>query len=303
MNQNLRRVLRHAGLVIIGWPVFKKLSDESYLKWKYRIFYGKRLNLDHPVTFNEKIQWLKLNDRNPSYTLMVDKAKVKDYVAEIIGADKIIPTYGVWDSVDKIDFSLLPDRFVLKCTHDSSSVVICRDRSQFDVAKAKERLTHGLTKDFFSAGREWAYKGLRPRIIAEKYMSDSEDNTSSELRDYKFFCFNGKVKCFKVDFDRFVKHRANYYDPNGYLLPFGEVVCPADPNREIWLPENLSEMVSTAEKLAVGIPFVRVDLYNVNGRIYFGEMTFYPASGFGFFNPDEWDHKLGQWLILPEKRC
>lgn len=297
------RALRHAGLITIGWPVFRKMSDESYLKLKYRIYYGKELNLENPVTFNEKLQWLKLYDRNPEYTHLVDKADVKDIVAEIIGNDKIIPTYGVWNSADEINFSSLPDQFVLKCTHDSSSVVICRDKSQFDVAKAKERLTHGLTKDFYSAGREWAYKGLKPRIIAEKYMSDSGDNTSSELHDYKFFCFNGKVKCLKVDFDRFINHRANYYDPSGYLLPFEEVICPADSSREIKLPANLSEMVSIAEKLASGTPFVRVDLYNVNGQIYFGEMTFYPASGFGFFNPDEWDYKLGQWLDLPEKRC
>lgn len=299
----LKRAIRHIGLMVLEWPIFRRLKDKPYLELKYRIYYGKKLDIENPQTFNEKIQWLKLYDRNPEYTPMVDKADVKDYVAGIIGVDKIIPTYGVWNSTDEIDFSSLPDKFVLKCTHDSSSVVICHDKSRFDVDKAKERLTHGLTKDFYSAGREWAYKGLKPRIIAEMYMTDSGDNTASELRDYKFFCFNGKVRCLKVDFDRFIKHRANYYDPNGYRLPFEEVVCPADPSREILLPTNLREMITIAEKLASDIPFVRVDLYNVNGHIYFGEMTFYPASGFGFFNPDEWDLKLGQWLDLPSKRC
>ena len=297
------RLIRHLALLLLEKPIWAKVDDEKYLKIKYRAYYGKKLDLNNPRSFNDKIQWLKLYDRNPAYTRLVDKADVKDYVAGIIGTEKIIPTYGVWNNADEIDFSSLPDKFVLKCTHDSSSVVICRDKNKLDVDKAKERLTRGLTKDFYSAGREWAYKGVKPRIIAEMYMTDSGDDTASELRDYKFFCFNGKVKCLKVDFDRFVKHRANYYDINGSLLPFEEVVCPSDPSREIQLPFNLQEMIVTAEKLASEIPFVRVDLYNVNGHIYFGEMTFYPASGFGFFNPEEWDLKLGQWLDLPEKRC
>ena len=299
----LRRITRHCALVILNLPIFRNLNDKDYLKIKYRIFYGKKLNLEHPSTFNEKLQWLKLYDRNPKYTRLVDKADVKTYVASIIGEDKIIPTLGVWESEEEIDFSSLPKQFVLKCTHDSSSVVICKDKNSFNIQEAKKRLKRSLSKDFYSAGREWSYKGLIPRIIAEKYMSDSGDESLSELRDYKFFCFNGVVKCLKVDFDRFVDHRANYYDTEGNLLHFEEMMCPSDPNRDIVLPINLHEMITIAEKLAKNIPFVRVDLYNVGGRIYFGEMTFYPASGFGFFNPDEWDLKLGQWLELPEKRC
>lgn len=295
----VKRVFRHIGLVILDWPVFRYMKDEKYLRLKYRIYYGKKLNLEKPETFNEKIQWLKLYNRNPQYARMVDKADVKDYIADIIGEDKIIPTYGIWESFSDIDFDSLPEQFVLKCTHDSSSVVICRNKSEFDIEKAWERINRGLTKDFYSAGREWAYKKIKPRIIAEKYMTDSGDDSSSELRDYKFFCFNGTVRCLKVDFDRFVKHRANYYDIQGSFLPFEEVVCPSGPDKEIILPPNLDEMVLIAQKLADGIPFVRVDLYNVDGKIYFGEMTFYPASGFGFFNPNEWDYTLGSWLTLP----
>ena len=169
----------------------------------------------------------------------------------------------------------------------------------FDVQKAKEKINKSLKNNYFYHSREWPYKNVKPRIIAEQYMEDAE---TKELRDYKFFCFNGKVKCFKIDFDRATQHRANYYDENGKLLPFGEAICPPDHSREIKLPKELNIMIELAEKLATDIPFVRVDFYDANGHIYFGEMTFYPASGFGKFIPDEWDYKLGEWLTLPKKK-
>ena len=293
------RLIRHLCLLGLDLPIWSHLSDKKYLELKFFAFYGRRLDLRQPRTFNEKIQWLKLYDRKEIYKTLVDKAEVKKYVASILGDSVVIPTYHVWDTESEIDFKSLPDQFVLKCTHDSSSVVICRDKRTFDEEKAKKRLSFALKKNFYSAGREWAYKGLTPRIIAEKYIV--EHNGGISLCDYKFFCFNGSVKCFKVDFDRFTDHKANYYDPFGNYLPFEEIVCPSDPSREIVLPDNLPEMIKIAERLAQGLPFVRVDLYNVDGFIYFGEMTFYPASGFDFFHPSEWDLTLGQWLNLPTK--
>lgn len=277
----------------------KHLSDETYLKLKFYALIGKKLDLKNPKTFNEKLQWLKLYDRKPEYTMMVDKYLVRDYIKEKLGEEYLIPLLGVWDDPDEIDFEKLPEQFVLKCNHNSGlGMYICKDKSQMDIEKVKSELRKGLSQDYYLTGREWPYKSVRPRIIAEQYMEDAK---TSELRDYKFFCFNGEVKCFKVDFDRFVSHRANYYDTNGKLLPFGEKVCPPDFEREIEMPINLDLMLELAKKLSNGIPFVRVDFYEVNGKVYFGELTFYPASGFGPFIPEEWDFTLGSWISLPDK--
>lgn len=277
---------------------YKRMSDEEFLKIKYRNAFGCDLNLLSPSTFNEKLQWLKLNDRNPIYTKLVDKCEVKEYVGNIIGKEHVIPTIGVWDRFDDIDFDKLPDQFVLKCTHDSGGIVICRNKNEFDIDAAKKKINKCLKKNYYWQGREWPYKDIPRKIIAEKYMVDAQ---IAELRDYKFFCFNGKAKCFKIDFDRFFNHQANYYDVNGVLLPFGEVICPPDFERTIEMPCNLSLMIKLAEKLSDGIPFVRVDFYEVDGKVYFGEMTFFPAAGFGKFEPNEWDYKLGEWIKLPDK--
>ena len=294
---NIKKAIRTIGLYCLRTNLFKSMPDELYLKIKYYLCFGKKLNLDNPKSFNEKIQWLKLHDRNPRYPSLVDKAEVKKIIADKIGTKHIIKTYGVWNSFSEIDFSSLPNQFVIKCTHDSSSVIICSDKRVFNYDESNRILTTGLSCDFYKLGREWVYKDIKPRIIAEELITDSDN--SYELRDYKFFCFNGQVKCFKVDFDRFSNHHANYYDIDGNILPFEEVVCPSDPQKIIKLPLNLSEMIKMAEVLSEGIPFVRVDLYNAKGHIYFGEMTFYPASGFGLFNPEKWDSKLGEWIVLP----
>lgn len=271
------------------------LPDTSYLKLIYQLQMGRKLNLSNPQTFNEKLQWLKIYNRRPEYHQMVDKQASKQYVSSIIGNEFIIPTLGVWDKFDEIPFETLPNQFVLKCTHDSGSTIICKDKRTFDYEKAKARINRGLKTDLFWFGREWPYKDVPRKIIAEKFMIDNEVN---ELRDYKFFCFRGEVKCFKVDFDRFIDHRANYFDPDGNPMPFGEVVCPPKPDKQLVLPENLDEMISLAEKLSGDIPFLRVDFYNVQGRIYFGELTFSPASGMGKFIPEAWDAILGSWLRL-----
>ena len=274
------------------------LSDEMYLKLIYRLIFGRKLDLENPKTFNEKLQWLKLHNRKPEYTLMVDKLEVKKYIAEQIGEEYVIPTLGVWDSFDDIDFDSLPNQFVLKCTHDSGGLVICRDKNKLDISKAREKINKALTRRFFFFGREWPYKDVKPRIIAEKYMVDEKVD---ELRDYKFFCFGGVCKCLKVDFDRFIEHHANYYDSNGNLLELGEKICPPNKDKTIILPNNKAKMMQFAEKLSKDIPFLRADFYDVNGKIYFGELTFYPASGWGEFIDEELDYTLGDWIKLPTK--
>ena len=271
------------------------ISDKLYLKMQYRLVMGKRLDLNNPITFNEKLQWLKLYDRNPQYTTMVDKYEVKKYIADKIGEQYVIPTLGVWERFDEIDFDTLPDQFVLKCTHDSGGLVICRDKTKFDKEAAKAKIEKSLSRNFFYYGREWPYKNVKPRIVAEKYMVD---DTEKELRDYKFFCFGGVCKCMKVDFDRFIEHRANYYDTDGNLLDFGEAICPPNPSKNIVLPKNKEKMIQLAEELSANIPFLRVDFYDVNGDIYFGELTFFPATGLGSFTDDEWDNKLGSWIEI-----
>ncbi len=294
----MRYSLREIVLRLCNKGFFNFLSDKKYIKLRFYNRMGKHFDLKNPKTFNEKLQWLKLFNRDPKYSTLVDKFEVKKYIIEEIGEEYVISTLGIWDKFDDIDFDSLPNQFVLKCTHDSGGLVICRDKKKFDVKKAKEIINKSIKNNYYYHGREWPYKNVKARIIAEQYMEDTE---TKELRDYKFFCFNGKVKCFKIDFDRATHHRANYYDENGSLLPFGEAVCPPDHSRDIKLPKELNKMIELAERLATDIPFVRVDFYDANGHIYFGEMTFYPASGFGKFIPEEWDYKLGEWLTLPDK--
>ncbi len=273
------------------------MSDRQYLKMMYYLNIGKRLNLDHPTSFNEKLQWLKIHDRRPEYSVMVDKARSKEYVANKIGENHVIPTLGVWNSFDEIDFEKLPNQFVLKCTHDSGGLVICKDKNTFDYEAARKKINTSLKVNYYWHGREWPYKNVKPRIIAEKYMVDTE---TSELRDYKFFCFGGQCKCMKVDFDRFIEHRANYYDPHGNMLNLGEAICPPDPGKNIVLPKDMDRMLLFAEQLSKEIPFLRADFYDVNGQIYFGELTFFPSSGFGNFTDESQDYEIGKWLELPK---
>ena len=275
---------------------FKWMNDKTYLSLYYRGVFGKDIDWNNPKTFNEKLQWLKLYDRNPKYIQMVDKYEAKEYVRSVIGEQYIIPTYGIWNSFEEIDFSKLPNSFVLKCTHDSGGLVICKDKDKLDYDKARDKISGCLKKNFFCFGREWPYKNVKPRIIAEKYM---EDNSTSELRDYKFFCFNGVARCFKVDFDRFIKHGANYYDFEKRLLHLGEVVCPPNPDKKVEIPASYLMMKELAERLSLNVPFLRVDFYDVDGKIYFGELTFFPQSGFGKFIYEDNDTMLGTWMRLP----
>lgn len=271
------------------------LSDKIYLQCFFYFKMGKRLDLNKPVTFNEKLQWLKLYDRNPEYTKMVNKIAVKEYVSSIIGNEYIIPTLQVWDSFEEIDFSALPNSFVLKTSHGGGGggVVVCKDKQKLDIGSAKEKINHSMRHCIYKSLGEWPYKEVRHQVFAEQFVE-----SSPELNDYKFFCFDGKVHFFKIDFGRFIEHHANYFDRNCNLVSFGEADCPPVFDYHVTIPDNIDDMIAVAEKLAKGRKFIRVDLYNVKGRILFGELTFFPASGFGKFVPDEWDEKLGELLRL-----
>ena len=278
---------------------FNWMKDERYLKIIFKIRTGQELNLNNPQTFNEKLQWLKLHDRRPEYSMMVDKYAVKKYVAEKIGEQYIIPTLGVWDRFDDIDFAKLPDQFVLKCTHDSGGLVICRDKSKFDIKTARKKINRCLKHNYFWGCREWPYKNVKPQIIAEKYMSDS---SYSELTDYKLMCFNGTVKCIFTVTERFSKEglKVTFFDCDWNRLSFSRHYPKS--TLKIKPPINLKMMIKLAESLAKSIPFVRVDFYESGGKIYFGEMTFYPGSGFEEFSPEEWDKRLGDLIKLPNIR-
>lgn len=276
------------------------MSDETYLRLVYRICIGKSLNLSNPQTYNEKLQWLKLNDRRAEYTMMVDKYAVKDYVKGIIGAEHIIPTLGVWERFDDIDFSSLPDQFVLKCTHDSGGLVIVPDKSKLDIAKARKIIKHCLKHNYYWGLREWPYKDMKPRIIAEQFMVDE---SGTELKDYKFFCFDGEPKAMFIATDRSnptEETKFDFFDMDFNHLPFTN----GHPNatRAIKKPEGFEEMRVIAARLSEGIPHVRVDLYNINGHIYFGELTFSHWSGFTPFVPEEWDYRFGSWIDLSKCR-
>lgn len=280
--------------------LFRKLSrlipDRIYLQIVYFKHFRRFINFNNPKTFNEKIQWLKLNYRNEEYTKLVDKYRVKQYITKLIGEEYVIPTLGVWKNVDDIDFKSLPEKFVLKCNNDSGGIVICKNKKDFDEVKAKSFLKERLKNNGYWYGREWPYKNVKPCIIAEKYM---EDSISKDIKDYKFFCFNGSMEFFDIDIDRFIEHRANYYDRNGNFLPFGKKYCPPDYTKKIEMPKNLGKMIELAETISHNTVLSRIDFYEIDGQVYFGEITFYPGSGFSPFTDEKWDYKLGDMIDLP----
>ena len=273
-------------------------SDETYIRAVYYLSIGKELNLEEPLRFTEKLQWLKLRDNNEIYSCITDKYEVKKYFAETIGANHVIPTIGLWKSPEDIDWELLPDRFVLKCTHDSGSIIICKNKETFNYEKAKTDLKKSLKINWYFAGREPNYKNIHPRIIAEPFLTDPY----GELLDYKFFCFHGKVKFFKIDFNRFRNHQANYYDKECNLLPFGELSYPQNENLHIRYANKINEMIEFAEIISRNLSFVRVDFYCTGNDIFVGEMTLYPGSGFIRYNPDKWDYIIGELLTIPQSR-
>lgn len=274
------------------------LSDGTYLKLKFYLTTGYPLNLKNPKTFQEKIQWLKLNDRNPYYTDLVDKYAVKKIVADSIGKEYVIPNLGVWNNFEEIDFKSLPEKFVLKTTHGGGSlgVVICNDKQSFDYTAAKKKLQKSLNQSIYKYMREWPYKNVPRRIIAETFIDIPLKN---DLTDYKIFCFNGKPQYIQVIQDRNSEETIDFFDTNWKHQPFVGLTNNCRNAKTIpEMPKNLRKMLEIAEQLAKNTKFVRVDLYNIEGKIYFGELTFYPASGFGKITPSTWDRTLGDLLTL-----
>lgn len=275
------------------------LPDKVFLNAAFRARFGRKLDLKNPKAYNEKLQWMKLYNRNPVYTMMVDKYLVRNYVREIIGEEYLIPLLGAWDDPDKIDFDKLPMQFVLKCNHNSGlGMCICKDKNKLDIAKVKNDLRKGLKQDYYLTGREWPYKNVPRKIIAEKYMVDE---SGYELKDYKYYCFDGKVRIVMINSDRMssLETKANYFDENYQPLDFvwGYENAKIPPAK----PEKFEEMKSLAEKLSEGIPHVRIDFYQTPQGIFFGEMTFFDGSGFDAIEPIEWDYKIGSWINLPRK--
>lgn len=298
---SLRKIINNPAKIVFvldRLKISKLFPDKMYLKLKFRASVGKSLNLKNPKTYNEKLQWLKLYDRQPKYTDMVDKYEAKKYVAKQIGEKYVVPTLGIWERVEEIDYESLPNQFVLKCTHDSGGLVICRDKSNLNVENTKRKLERALNNKFYWRAREWPYKNVPPRIIAEKYMEDKE---TAELRDYKFYCFNGIPQAVMINGGRGQgKTTADYFDMEMNRLDFtwGH---PHSTESHL-IPKCFEEMKNLAAVLSADIPHVRVDFYEVNGCVYFGELTFFDGGGFEAIDPVEWDYTLGEWLTLPTEK-
>ena len=272
------------------------LPDKTYIKLYYRLNVKRKLNLKNPKTFNEKLQWLKFNDRDPFYAVVVDKYKVREYIKETIGEKYLIPLIGDWDCFDDIDFEKLPNKFVLKCNHDSGGLVICTDKNKLDIKKAKKVISKSLKCKFYYVGREWQYKNIKPRIICEEFIGENDIPPS----DYKISCFNGKPDNIMVCYGRETGETQYYFfDLNWNLLRYNGWGKKAPSNFSLPKPEGLEEMIQLAEKLSKPYYYARIDLYNVNGKIYFGEITLCPNSGFDGKLLKETDELFGSKLKLP----
>lgn len=295
----LRKILKEPEMAGIYFMVLtaRLWPAELYLKCYYYLHLHEWLNLKHPRNFNEKLNWLKLHDRNPLYTKLADKCEVKKYVAEKIGSDKVIPLLGVWDHFDEIDFDQLPDQFVLKCTHDSGGFRICKDRNSFDYEEARRFFDKELRKNFYWNKREWVYKDIKPRIIAEPYIDSLGRPESFE---YKLTCMNGVCKvftlCTGIAHSDFELRTNDNYDRDFNHLPW--YAYYKNSKKPVQIPPQANEMIEYAEKLSEGIPQVRVDFYIINDKVYFGEMTFYTWAGIIEFTPPEWNDIMGSWLEL-----
>lgn len=304
MNEKIKHILSKDGF---HWLIYYMLlttrtdrfvPDKWYLKLQYHCFFGKPLNLEAPKTFNEKLLWMKLYDRRPEYTTMVDKYAVKQYVADIIGEEYIIPTLGVWDKPEDIEWEKMPKQFVVKCTHDSGGLVICRDKSKLNKDAAIKKLHASLKRNYYKSSREWPYKNVPHRIIAEKYM---EDTSAGELPDYKFFCFDGVVKALFIGTERGTGDvKFDFYDADFNHLDLVQIHPMS--GKKLPKPQHFEKMKELASKLSKGLPQVRVDFYNINGDIYFGELTLFHHGGVVPFHPESWDYTFGNWIKLPVNR-
>lgn len=276
------------------------VPDTPFIKLLFYIKTGKKLNLDKPKGFCEKIQWIKIHDRNPEYIEWSDKLIAKQKAAGILGDEYIIPTISVYDRVSDIDYDVLPEQFVIKCNHDSGGVIVCRDKKSFDMRTANIVLKSRIKRNFYYHAREWAYKDIKPKIFVEKYMSDR----NGELINYKFYCFNGQPQFLYISDEVIVNG-----DKTAYLrflnldwtdAGFGREDHPT-VSRQVRKPDSLDEMIMLAKKLSRGIPFVRTDFYDIDGVVYFSELTFYPGGGFSMFYPDGYEKSIGEMLRLPER--
>lgn len=286
-------------LVLAGRGWEGHVPADKFLRRMYRICMHRELDLDSPKSYTEKLQWLKMYDHRPEYTSMVDKYTVKQYVAEKIGAEYVIPALAVWDRVQDIDFNSLPESFVLKTTHDSGGIVVCKSKKDLNFTAARKTLRSFYRRNYYNHNREWPYKNVPHRIIAEPYM---EDSATKELRDYKFFTFGGVPKVLYIAQGRGSGNetRADFFDMDFNHLPFtiDHDMASVPPEK----PVNFELMKELAAKLSEGTPQLRVDFYEVDGKVYFGEMTFFHCSGMEAFHPEEWDRIFGDWLVLPPKR-
>lgn len=276
---------------------FNFMSDKNYLKILYFVETGSKLNLIKPELYNEKLQWLKLYDHNPLYPKLVDKFEVRQYVKDKIGDKYLIPLLAEYDKPKDIEWEKLPNQFVIKTTHGSYTNIICKDKSKLNKEKSVNLLNHWMQKSWFWRFREWPYSQITPRIIIEKYMVDE---SGTELKDYKFFCFNGNVEFVQVDFGRFTNHKRNIYDLNWNLLPV-EIENPSDPEMIIEKPKKIKEMTRIAEKLSKGFAHARIDLYSINEEVFFGEITFYHGGGFQKIKPIEFEKHIGNLIKINQK--
>lgn len=278
--------------------LFNWLPDRLFLQIMYRVRTGESLNLKNPVKFNEKLQWIKLYCHKDEYSRMVDKFEVRDFIKEKLGEGLLIPLIGVYDNFDQIDFEELPNKFVLKCTHDSGGIVICRNKKSFSIEDAKKKINKSMRKNYFYHAREYPYKSVVPRIIIEEYLVDE---SNFELKDYKIWCFNGEPKFIAVHSGRGLKEKM---EQDFFDLEWRKMNARFSKNvpltTEVSKPETLKEMIDYSKKLSCGMPFVRIDFYDINGELFFGEITFFPNSGWANFSPNEHNYHMGEWIELPE---
>lgn len=300
MNERIKEFRKKPGLIFsaLGKRGFWNwMPDKMYLKILHRALVGEKLDLKNPSTYMQKIQWLKLYDRKPEYTQYADKYEVRKHIKETIGEQYLVPLIGVWNSVDEIPFEELPQKFVLKCTHDSGSVIICKNKEEFDINLAKTKLSEAMKRNYYTTYREWVYKDIKPRIVAEEYLQELE---SEELIDYKVMCFNGEARVVQVHKNRFGEkvHTTDYFDINWNRLNMKtskEIHFDGDIDR----PEHFDEMMELSEKLAKDMLHVRVDWYDAAGKLLFGELTFYESAGVDPYG-EEAEARLAGWLHLPK---
>ena len=301
MSSKIRENLKNNEAIVRTYDKFKEfyyrhvISDEELIRKKFKKRLGREVDLENPIKFNDKLQWLKLNWHDPVATKCADKYEVREIIKEKIGEEYLNELIGVYESVDEINIDELPEKFVLKGTHGSGFNIICKDKNELNWDLEFKKMRRWLKNNYYLSNREWVYRDIKPRIICEKYLEEFE---TGELRDYKIFCFNGEPKVIEVDFDRFKNHKRNFYDLDWKFIN-GEIKYPNDSSVNIQKPEKLSEMLNLSRILSVGFPHVRVDFYYLNNQIMFGELTFFHESGMGSFRPEDFEVEMGKWLELP----